>query len=386
MNVDLNSLKKIRSHGKRDKKDKPAINFDSLIALGKYEIKFFSGLKDKQKERFFSEIGMLLSSGVDLQTILELSLNTITQKNKLKNVYEKINEQIINGITLASAMESTKQFNNFDCYSIKIGEDTGELATVFNKLADYYSKKIVQGRKIKSALSYPIVVLITTIGAVFFMLKFVVPMFSETLVRFGGELPALTKFVVYLSNHISSFFFYFLIIATAGVLFYYYNRNNEKLKRVLAKIVLNIPFVGKVVYKSHLLQFAQAMELLLNARVNIVDSIDLTIKMMQFYPLNNALKHIREDVLKGDFFYNSMLKQTFFDQSMIVLVKIGEEVNQLDKIFAQLAKQYQNDLEYQSGILISILEPVLLLVLALIVGTILIAMYLPMFKIGTVIH
>lgn len=385
MSVDLKKLKK-QTQEPRPSNKTNKINIETIIALSKYEIRLFKKLKDKNKERFFSEFGMLLNSGVDLQTILKLSLNTIGPKNKLKSVYEKINEQIENGSSLAASMEETRQFNNFDCYSIKIGESTGELALVFNKLADYYAKKIAQTRKITGAMSYPLIVLITTIGAVFFMLKFVVPMFSDTLTRFGGELPAITRFVVYLSEHISSYFITLLLFVCACIIFYTYNRNNERLQKLIAKSILSIPFLGKLIYKSHLLQFSQAMELLLHAKVNIVDSTELTMKMIKFYPLNKALENVKQDVLKGNFYYDSMLKQDFFDQSMIILIKIGEEVNQLDKIFTQLTKQYQQDIEYQSSVLINILEPILLLLLALIVGTILIAMYLPMFKIGTIIH
>ena len=170
------------------------------------------------------------------------------------------------------------------------------------------------------------------------------------------------------------------------LILYHYNKEKKEVKSLIARVSLNIPLVGKVLYKSHILQFAQAMELLLTARVSIVESISLTTKMVRLYPLSVSLAKMKEDILKGAFFYESMEKQGFFDSSMIALVKIGEEVNQLDRIFGQLTKQYESELDYQSGILISFLEPLMILLLALIVSVILIAMYLPMFKIGTVIQ
>ncbi|MDR3678881.1 MAG: type II secretion system F family protein [Flavipsychrobacter sp.] len=329
---------------------------------------------------------MLLSAGVDLQTVLELSAQVSNKKSKLITIYENILAQIIQGSSLAEAMQATKQFSNFDSYSILIGENTGELAQVFNKLTMYYNKRIAQKRKITSALSYPVIVLLASVGAIYFMLKFVVPMFSDTLTRFGGELPPLTKFIITLSHNISSYILILTIVLGTGYLLYYRNKEKENVQQTVSAVILKIPVLGKIIYKTYLLQFTQAMDLLLNSKVNIVESIDLTQKMIQFYPLTKALKNIKKDLLLGDFFYHSMEKQSFFDQSMITLIKIGEEVNQLDKIFVQLSKQYESELEYQFNILFTILEPIMILFLAIMVAIILIAMYLPMFKLGTVIH
>jgi type IV pilus assembly protein PilC len=384
--MDLNTFKQIENNNPKQKRWGSRFNIQALVALSKRDIKLFPGIGDKNKERFYAEIGTLLTAGVDLQTVLDLSTNNRQEKkDKLRKIYNSITNDMSKGLGLAKAMENTKEFNNFDCYSILIGESTGELATIFNKLSAYYNKKIVQRRKTLSALSYPLIVLCTTVMAVLFMLKFVVPMFANTLQQFGGELPGLTKLVIALSDKIGSYFWLFIAVILTGIIVYKRNADKEPVKRILSAIILKIPYVGVVVKKTHLLYFSQAMELLLAARVSLVESIQLTQKMLTFYPLYNALDAIQQDVMKGSFFYESIAKQTFFDNNMITLIKIGEEVNQLDKMFLQLSKQYEAELEYRSGILVSFLEPLMILLLAVVIGVILISMYLPMFKIGSLI-
>ncbi len=386
MGLDIKELKGLSNNRTSPARQRATWDTDRLLKLLKSDIRLFSKYGNKEKEKFFSEVGVLLSAGVDLQTILVLSVEGLKEKDRETSIYPAILASIRQGSNLADAMRATGQFNNFDCFSVLIGENTGELALVFDKLHNYYNKRIIQKRRITSTLSYPLIVLITTIGAIYFMLKFVVPMFSETLLRFGGELPALTQFIITLSHNISTYMLVVLCSALAGYVYYKKNKGKEAFQKWQSALLLKIPYFGKLIYKAHLVQFTQAMDLLLNSKVNIVDCIDLTQKMVSFYPLKKALNQIREDIMRGDFFYASMEKQVFFETSLITLVRIGEEINQLDKIFIQLSKQYEEDLAYQSNILISILEPVMILILALLVAVILIAMYLPMFKIGTIIH
>lgn len=385
--MDIKALKKnAAARSRSNVSSTKGLNLKSLVELGNKEIKLFKGFGDKNKARFYSEMGMLLSAGVDLQTVLDLAVKGAKADSKIHKIYKLINEKLATGCGLSQAMEATGQFNNFDCFSILIGENTGALSAIFEKLQQYYSKKIAQRRKIASALSYPMIVLLTTAGAVFFMLRFVVPMFADTIIRFGGELPWLTQVIISFSEGVTNYFAVFIVIVSLSGFLYYKNKDKPGVRKAISTTLLRLPYVGKMVRKIHVAQFCQAMDLLLSAHVGIVDSIQLTQKMISFYPLTTALEHVKNDIMKGAFFYKSMEQQAFFEESMITLIRIGEEVNQLDKIFMQLCKQYESELDYQSNQLITILEPVMILILALVIGTILIAMYLPMFRIGSVIH
>lgn len=381
--MDLRTIKKHNRGNTTNNSSKNSIT--KIIEFAGTDISFFKRFTDKDKERFFTELGVLLNAGVDLQTVLEISVASINGKDKLKLIYTSLIEYVSEGKGISDALMQTGSFNNFDCYSIQIGENTGELGVVVNKLAQYYQKKNAQRRKTLSALSYPIIVLITTVLAVLFMLKFVVPMFANTLVQFGGELPVLTSTIISLSDYISKYFWLSIALLTGTTYLFYRYRSNAELKKYKAAFLLKIPYIGKVVKKTHLLRFTQAMELLLSANIGIVESLQLVQKMVDFHPLSIALLQVKEDVLKGDFFYEAIAKQQFFESSMITIIKIGEEVNQLDRIFLQLSKQYETELDYSSGVLMTILEPLMILLLAVLIGVILVAMYLPMFKIGTII-
>lgn len=357
----------------------------AIQKLAQKDIQLFKGGGDKRKERFFSETAMLLGAGVDLHSVLVLSADTHSKAAKDALMYTQLTDKVLSGMSLSDAMLGTGRFSPFDCYSVQIGESTGELALVFSKLADYYTKKIAQRRKIVSSLAYPAIVLLTTIGAVFFMLKFVVPMFAQTLVQFGGELPAITRWVIFLSGHAGGYLTVTVSIALLLFILYRYNKHKHYVRAFTSALMLRLPYFGNVMRKTYLLRFTQSMELLLAAHVDLVESIDLTGKMIAFYPLEHALQQVKNDVISGSFLYEAMSKHTFFDRQMIMLVKIGEEVNQLDTVFAQMNQRYENELAYHTNILTTLLEPVMILLLALIIGTILIAMYLPMFRIGTVI-
>ncbi len=377
---------RILKHTRRKSRREHAGYGAKIASLLQKDLVFSVKLNNTHKQRFFSGLSLLLSSGVDLQTVLELSSQGTRENKKLKELYDLILAHINRGHGLGEAMQRTNRFNSFDYYSVIIGESTGELPNVFQKLDEYYRKKIALNRKLKSALSYPVVVLVTTVLAVSFMLQFVVPMFANTLVRFGGELPFITKVVIACSDQAGSFLLLLTSILIISAIGYVRTKNNRNVQTFVGNLVLRIPFFGRMIKKIHCAQFAQAMELLLASKVGVVESIRLAHKMVTFYPLADALESIEKDLASGSFFHKSMERQLFFEQSMIVLVRIGEEVNQLDTVFGQLSKQYEQELDHQTGILLSVLEPLLILFLALIVGTILIAMYLPMFKIGAVVQ
>lgn len=381
-------IRQLKEDQKKNNPDKARdVSFlDQLSEFWQKDISLQTKFSIKDKERFFTETGMLLAAGVDLQTSLELSIEGANNNKKLQKIYSQINTLVTSGSSLADAMDHTHKFNNFDKYSIAIGENTGELHSVFKQLQQYYTKRIAQQRKIAGAMSYPIIILLTTIGAVMFMLKFVVPMFAQTLLQFGGELPAITRFIIALSDSFSEYFFVVLIICAIIGAYLYANRNNDVIRKHTANILLNIPVWGKLMKKVHLAQFTASMSLLLAARVNIYESIELTEKMTRFYPIQHALKKAKEGLSSGNSFYDSVKVEPIFDHKITALIKIGEEINQLDVIFEQLSIQMQQEIDYQSNVLITVLEPLMILFLAVVIGIILIAMYLPMFKLGSAIN
>lgn len=358
---------------------------DWLAFLNK-DIKLFgSKLNDKKKERFYSELTILFSAGIDIKTALELIEEEQTKAID-KTLFGGIKNYVINGGSLSDAIHQTGQFSAYEYYSLQIGEESGRLPEVLKDLADFFVKKIQQKRQIVNALSYPSIVLLTSFGAIFFMLKFVVPMFSDVFKRFNGELPYLTKMIINISEIFSDYSFYFFIVLGSLITFIYSQRKQQWFRSAASSLAMKTPIVGDIIKKIYLARFCHSMNLLIGAKTPLVSAIDLVKKMVGFYPLEHSLAIIQEDILRGESLYVSLSRFKIYNRRMLSLIKVAEEVNQLDVIFGKLAKQYGDEVEHQTGLIGSLIEPVMIIFLGLLVSVILVAMYLPLFQLSTSVH
>jgi len=370
------------------KKEKTSIKKKESFAfdfLNKDIQLFGSELSDKKKERFYSELNILFSAGVDIKTALELIEEEQT-KAKDKEVFRKIKESVISGGSLSNAIHQTEKFSPYEYYSLKIGEESGRLPEVLLDLASFFSKKIEQKRQIVNALSYPTIVLFTSFGAIFFMMKFVVPMFADVFKRFNGELPYLTKLIIKISEGFSHYSFYFFILLFSVIALFYSQRKKDWYRKATSSIALKLPIIGNMVQKIYLARFCHSMNLLVGAKTPLVNAIDLVKKMVGFYPIEYSLKVVQEDILRGESLYKSLSKFKVYNKRMLSLIKVAEEVNQLDVIFGKLAKQYGDEVEHQTSLLGSLIEPIMIIFLGLLVSVILIAMYLPLFQLSSSVH
>jgi type IV pilus assembly protein PilC len=362
------------------KNDEPGAGIMDLLNR---DIRLFgSSWNDKKKERFYGELNVLLTAGVDIRTALEL-LESEAEKKEEKALYKSILDAVVNGSTMPEAVEKTGKFSAYEFFSLRIGEESGRMTEVLGDLSEYYSKKIKQKRKVTSALSYPLVVVVVAVGAVGFMLRFVVPMFAEMLKRFNTELPGITKSIISASEFMSRFGPWILLSLVALVAFMYSQRKQAWYRKFSAKLVLRIPYIGRIVQKVYLERFCHSMHLLLASRTPLVSALGLVQKMAGFYPLEISLTTIRSDIMHGSSLHESLAKFPIYSRRMISLIRVAEEVNQLDLMFDKLSKQYTEEINHETSILGSVIEPLMIIFLGLMVAVILVAMYLPMFKLST---
>jgi type IV pilus assembly protein PilC len=373
----IKSLKAPQTSSKKLTEDKKGI-WDFLNR----DIRFgASRIPDKIKEGFYLELWSLLQAGVDIRTALEL-ISADHKKKKIKEVFNNVTGLIVAGATLSAALKKTNEFSSYEYYSVQIGEESGKLLQVLKELADYFNKKIKQRRQIIGAIIYPVVVLVVAFGAVSFMVSYVVPMFSDTFKRFGNDLPAITKGVINVSSFIKKFSGVFFVIVLAVIAFGIWQRKTGWFRNISSKILLGIPIVGSIVKKIYLSRFSNTMALLLGSKIPMLQSIQLTRQMVSFYPIEKSLSEIEKQIVEGNALYKSLSKYSIYPSKMVSIVKVGEEVNQLELFFGRLAEQYSNEVEYQTTMLSKFLEPLIIIVLGIVVGVILIAMYLPLFKLG----
>lgn len=348
------------------------------------DIQLFNRFNDKKKEAFYGDLETLIKAGVDLKKAFEIILEEqIGEKDE--EFYQSIYQDILSGKSLADSLKGTGKFSEYEYYSIVIGEESNLLIEILNELKLFFKKKTDLKKQITSVLSYPIFVLIVTIGIVYFLLTSLVPIFSKIYKQFDSELPSLTKKIVYLSEHIFFFAGATLAIIVAIILFIYTQKKQEWFRKSTSEIALKIPILGNYLKKVHLTRFTSSLQLLLSANTPLVKSLDLTKKMNSFYPLDPILDDVIYKVTKGSSLNEVLKLYKFFPSRFISLIKVGEETNELDTMLLKLSNQYYDELEHQTKIISKIMEPVMLIIIGSFVGVILIAIYLPLFNLSNII-
>ena len=344
---------------------------------------FGKELSDKQKERFYSELYTLFDSGVDIKTALELLQHGKRKKKELE-LYAQISKSVMGGSGLSEALENTSKFSAYEYKSIGIGEESGQLQAVLEELQAFFLRKMKLKKQFISAIAYPGFVFMVAIGVIWFMLVLVVPMFSDVYSRFGGELPWLTQSIVGLSETFGAQFKYWLVGLLILIIFFYTQRKKVWFRKYSAAFAIRIPIVGKVIQLVFLGRFCQSMSLLIASKTPLVQTIGLIREMISWYPMEAALEKVQDDLQRGIPLNQSMgqFPEKTFPAQLVALVKVAEEVNQLDRMFDKLAQQYSNEVEHKTGLIGSLLEPIMIIFIGLIVGIILVAMYLPMFDLS----
>ena len=335
---------------------------------------------NKKKEQFYNDLSTLLNAGLDLNSALQLLSE---EHDKEDNIFAQINKNVLVGKTLALSMEESNLFTKYEHQSIKIGEETGRLASIMLELKHYFENKNALRSQFIGLITYPIIVIVIAFGVLFFLMNFVVPMFIGFLKQVNAELPAVTQFVLDLSSAFSAWYKpvsggIFIIIAI-----FYFQRKTDWYRKYSGITILKLPLFGKMMQRIYLTRFCQSMSLLTKSKVPLVQALNMTAQMVDFYPIEQSLKRIEKSILKGNTLYESMREESIFEKRMISMIRVGEEVNKLDDIFEKLTTQYGDSVENQSKILKSIVEPILIIVVGGVVALVAMAMILPIFKMSS---
>lgn len=357
-------------------------NLSSLLSK---DISLGKRFGDKQKEKLYGEMATLLGAGVDIRTALEL-LEGEHFKKEEKKILASIRENIIRGKSFSQALQQSGYFSNYEVFSIKIGEESGRILEIVRELSLYFTRRIQLKRQMTGIFTYPVFLIVVSVSILYFMLNNVVPMFADVFKKFGKELPAFTQKIIGLSNWTQHYFAYILVAVAAVVVTLYLNRKKTWFRKYWAIFLVNIPLFGKLIKKVYLARFCQSMNLLISARTPLTEALALVEKMIGFYPIETAIVTIRQDITKGMSLHESMKKFSCFDKRMVSLIKVAEEVNQLDQMFGKLSDQFNQEVEHQTAITGKLMEPILILVIGTLVGIILVAMYQPMFEMNNLME
>ncbi|XLS30053.1 type II secretion system F family protein [Flavobacteriaceae bacterium M23B6Z8] len=358
---------------------------DVVDSIWKKEITLFGNtFGNKQKEDFYTELSVLLKAGVILKEALSL-IKESQKKEKQRIFFDKLLTEIVKGTSFSEVMQQNKAFTAYEYHSVRIGEETGNLGLIARELGDFYSRKNEQRRNVIGALTYPLIIFITAVAVVGFMLSFVVPMFQDIFQQNNVELPWITRLIIALSKGLKSYGWLLLLFTVLAFILAAVFGKNENYQRFRDRLLVRLPFFGSFIKTVYLAQFAQAVSLLTASKVPIVNSMQLVSQMIGFYPIKIALQNVEQLLLKGVSLSDALRKCKVFDNKMVALVKVAEETNQTEFIFNRLNQQYNIQVQQRSKMLSTIMEPLIILFVGVLVGVILIAMYLPMFKLSSVL-
>lgn len=342
-------------------------------------------LKDKQKARFYGDLHLLLSSGLDINTTFDILIDQ-TRGEWEQRQYKSVQDDIISGVPLAESMRSKKLAGNYEYYALKIGEESGKIEEVLSEVKRYYERKIKQKRQVQGALTYPVMVLFTAVVAVGFMLNVIVPMFEEVFKRFQGNLPALTQKIIDVSDWMGTYIWLILLILLVVGVSSRLLWKRHSVRKFVHLALLRIPLLGRLLKDLESARFCHIMALLTAARSPLVQSLRMVAEMIGFIPLKDAVAKMADEISKGKTLYDCVQQSGFFDKKFSSLIKAGEEVNKLEYSFNQLYDQYNQETDHKLSVMSSLLEPALIVLVGGIVAVILIAMYLPLFQLGSSIY
>ncbi len=382
------SRKKKKEKTKATKKTQPKGEKKSLLQMEiNLNITIGSGVSSKDLSIVAKQLGALISAGVGIVDALELVADAIDNQ-VLKKALMEIAQEVREGTSLSKAMEKRKKiFGEFFVRMVEVGEETGALDKIFLKISEYYQRIAEIINKIKSASFYPTFVTLAAGGITLGIIYFLVPTFAQIYQSFGAQLPFMTQMLINASNWLQHYILQFLIgLVGFVVAFVMAYKKIYTFRKVIDFLKLKLPMFGALFEKGALAKFARTFATLFSAGVSIERALELSSKVMGNVIYEEALEKIRQEVMQGEPLWKAMEKTKRFPKMFIAMVKIGEETGQLDAMLESLADFYEDDVKTTIDGLISMIEPMMMMVIGGIVGVILMALYLPIFKIGSLIQ
>lgn len=335
---------------------------------------------------FSRQISTMLAAGVPLVQSLEI-IGRGHDKPAMGEMVMGIKSYIEGGSSFSEALgHYPLHFDELYVNLVDAGEKSGALETLLEKIATYKEKTEALKKKVKKAMTYPIAVLVVAMIVTGILLYFVVPQFQDLFQGFGADLPAFTQFVINLSKWMQANGLYLLIGIAAFIIgFIALKKRSAKFRRGLDRVALKIPVVGDILYKSAVARYARTLSTMFAAGVPLVEAMDSVAKAAGNIVFTEAIFTMRDQVATGTQLQLTMAQSGMFPNMATQMVAIGEESGSLDAMCAKVADFYEAEVDNLVDSLTSLMEPFIMSVLGVLVGGLVVAMYLPIFKMGQAI-
>jgi type IV pilus assembly protein PilC len=335
---------------------------------------------------FSRQLATMLKAGVPLVQAFDI-VGRGHENPSMQVMLLSVKADIEGGDTLAEALKKKPlYFDELFCNLVEAGEHAGVLETLLDKIATYKEKTESMKKKIKKALTYPVAVIVVAFVVTAILLLFVVPVFEDMFKSFGADLPAFTRMVVNMSEWLKEWWWIFLgIIILAIYVFGYFKKRSLAFNHFLDKALLNMPVVGLILNKSAIARFARTLSTMSAAGVPLVDALQSVAGSCGNIIYAEAVLKMREEVATGQRLQFAMLQTKLFPHMVQQMVAIGEESGSMDGMLAKVADFYEEEVDNLVDNLSSLMEPIIMVILGILIGGLIVAMYLPIFKMGAAI-
>ncbi len=350
------------------------------------KIQIGSGIKSKDVSRFTRMFSSMTSAGLPMLQCLNI-LEEQMENPAMKSVVHKLTMSISGGSSLADALaQHPKVFDKLYCNMVAAGEAGGILDGILLRLADYQEANERLVRKVKKALTYPVMVAIVAVIVVILMLSFVVPTFAQTFMEAGGELPWPTQVVMNLSDGIRDYAAFWVLGAVAIVVAFKVVMKVPKLHLAWDRMMLKVPKLGDLQVKSAVARFSRTLGTLLNAGVSVTEALQVTAKTSGNLAVESAIMKIAVGLAGGKSIVEPMKETKIFPAMVVQMVGVGEKTGQLGGMLLKVADFYDEEVDAAIDAVTSMLEPLIMVFLGGAVGFLMIAMYMPIFSMSDAVQ
>jgi len=340
-----------------------------------------SGIKKIDISRFTRQFATMIGAGLPMVQCLDI-LGQQMDSPSFRKIVSEVKESVQSGTTLSEALRKHKKvFDELFVNMVEAGETGGALDVILVRLANYREKADALARKVKGALVYPIVVSVVAIGVTILMLKFIVPVFAKMFKNLGAALPEPTRIVMGVSDFINDYFLVMIGALVGLIVVFKLVLRNKTGRLYWDTFKLRLPGFGTLIRKASVARFTRTLGTLLSSGVSILEALEITAKTAGNTVIQNAIRKSIVSIAEGETITGPLRESKVFPPMVIQMISVGEKTGGLDEMLTKIADFYDEEVDAAVSALTSMIEPVVIVLMGIMIGGILIAMYLPMFDI-----
>lgn len=359
---------------------------DKSFLKSEINISFLEKVSSKDILLFTRQLHAMINAGIPIVASLRIIKEQVPNR-KLKQIIDELTSFIEEGGRLSTALNKYRNvFGDLYISMIRAAEEAGTLEETLKRLANYLEKIENLKGKVKSALFYPVMVLIIATIIVVGILMFVIPTFQKLYADLGGNLPALTQLIINISQSLRDYIGWFFLGLVAFIVALSQARKIPQVKYLTDILLLKLPIFGNLILKSNIASFSRTLSSMIASGLNILDALAIAGRTASNEVIRRAIDKVREQVEKGISISTALQRNSIFPSMLVNMAATGEEAGNLDEMFAKVAEFYEEEVDRTVDALTSLIEPMMMVFIGGVIGFIIVAMYLPIFKMGELIR